>query len=155
MAIRKAHMRTNRFGTKFSVREHHVENGPSSCAEEHNLKWKSGCAFINGSVTYQMTCPVCRTAVFFYRNSQGSRVFFDELGKPWPKHDCVHGIRRMQTIPVTSARQVTRKLLQTDDQGDAIKSGLYIDMDKVKTSVDSFNRDIRRSAKKARKAKKR
>jgi hypothetical protein len=26
--------------------------------------------------------------VFFYQNSFGSRVFFDELGPPWPKHPC-------------------------------------------------------------------
>ena len=33
-------------------------------------------------------CPVCQAAVFFYQNSFGSRVFFDELGPPWPKHPC-------------------------------------------------------------------
>jgi hypothetical protein len=26
--------------------------------------------------------------VFFYQNENGSRVFFDELGPPWPKHSC-------------------------------------------------------------------
>ena len=33
-------------------------------------------------------CPVCQAPVFFYQNSFGSRVFFDELGPPWPKHPC-------------------------------------------------------------------
>lgn len=33
-------------------------------------------------------CPVCRMPVFFYQNEYGSRVFFDELGPPWPKHPC-------------------------------------------------------------------
>lgn len=33
-------------------------------------------------------CPVCGMSVFFYRNSYGSRVFFDDLGPPWPKHPC-------------------------------------------------------------------
>jgi hypothetical protein len=33
-------------------------------------------------------CPVCGVSVFFYQNSYGSRVFFDELGPPWPKHPC-------------------------------------------------------------------
>ena len=33
-------------------------------------------------------CPVCGEPVFFYQNSYGSRVFFDELGPPWPKHPC-------------------------------------------------------------------
>ena len=34
------------------------------------------------------TCPVCGAAVFFYRSPHGGRVFFDELGPPWPKHPC-------------------------------------------------------------------
>jgi hypothetical protein len=33
-------------------------------------------------------CPVCRVRVFFYQNEYGSRVFFDDLGPPWPKHSC-------------------------------------------------------------------
>ena len=33
-------------------------------------------------------CPVCRAPVFFYANANGSRVFFDDLGPPWPKHGC-------------------------------------------------------------------
>jgi hypothetical protein len=33
-------------------------------------------------------CPVCGAQVFFYQNEYGSRVFFDDLGPPWPKHPC-------------------------------------------------------------------
>jgi hypothetical protein len=33
-------------------------------------------------------CPVCGASVFFYQNVHGSRVFFDDLGWPWPKHPC-------------------------------------------------------------------
>lgn len=33
-------------------------------------------------------CPECGEAVFFYQSSNGSSVFFDELGPPWPKHPC-------------------------------------------------------------------
>ena len=33
-------------------------------------------------------CPVCNAPVFFYQNEVGSRVYFDELGPPWPKHPC-------------------------------------------------------------------
>jgi hypothetical protein len=33
-------------------------------------------------------CPVCGASVFFYQNVHGSRVFFDNLGWPWPKHPC-------------------------------------------------------------------
>lgn len=33
-------------------------------------------------------CPVCGEIVFFYQSPHGGRVFFDELGPPWPKHPC-------------------------------------------------------------------
>jgi hypothetical protein len=32
-------------------------------------------------------CPICREEVFFVRHNGGS-VWFDSLGKPWPKHAC-------------------------------------------------------------------
>ncbi len=34
-------------------------------------------------------CPVCGAEVYFYANAQGSRVYFDEMGPPWPKHPCM------------------------------------------------------------------
>src|SRR5262245_10275501 len=33
-------------------------------------------------------CPVCGVAVFFYRSPFNGRVFFDDVGWPWPKHGC-------------------------------------------------------------------
>lgn len=33
-------------------------------------------------------CPVCGALVYFYANEFGSRVYFDEVGPPWPKHPC-------------------------------------------------------------------
>src|SRR6266542_5861006 len=35
-------------------------------------------------------CPVCGEQVFFYQSEYGGRVFFDELGPPWPKHPCTY-----------------------------------------------------------------
>lgn len=32
--------------------------------------------------------PVCGASVFFYQSPHGGRVYFDELGPPWPKHPC-------------------------------------------------------------------
>lgn len=34
------------------------------------------------------SCPVCGISVFFYVSPHGGRVFFDDLGPPWPKHSC-------------------------------------------------------------------
>jgi hypothetical protein len=33
-------------------------------------------------------CPVCGADVYFYQYPYGGRVFFDDLGPPWPKHPC-------------------------------------------------------------------
>lgn len=33
-------------------------------------------------------CPVCGDTVYFYQSPYGGRVFFDDLGPPWPKHPC-------------------------------------------------------------------
>lgn len=33
-------------------------------------------------------CPRCRAQVFFYASPRGGKVYFDELGPPWPKHPC-------------------------------------------------------------------
>lgn len=38
--------------------------------------------------TPNAACPVCGANVFFYQSPNGGRVFFDELGPPWPKHPC-------------------------------------------------------------------
>jgi len=35
------------------------------------------------------TCPICGAQVYYYQNCHGSKVYFDELGKPWPKHACL------------------------------------------------------------------
>ena len=34
------------------------------------------------------SCPVCSAQIYFYQSPYGGRVFFDELGPPWPKHPC-------------------------------------------------------------------
>jgi len=31
---------------------------------------------------------VCKASVYYYENEHGSRVFFDNIGPPWPKHPC-------------------------------------------------------------------
>lgn len=73
---RRQHLRTNSNGRTFSVREHHVSRSAYR-------------AFTYRSITIpDAKCPVCSVSVFYYENSFGSKVFFDELGPPWPKHPC-------------------------------------------------------------------
>ena len=45
-------------------------------------------------------CPVCHERVFFYQSEDGGRVFFDDLGPPWPKHPCTDNSTRYKPIPI-------------------------------------------------------
>src|SRR4051794_40348853 len=45
-------------------------------------------------VTPNASCPECGQKVFYYSNANGSRVFFDGLGIPCPKHPCTDRGRR-------------------------------------------------------------
>jgi hypothetical protein len=57
-------------------------------------------------------CPVCGKPVYFYTNSTGSRVFFDELGKPWPKHPCTDN-RSYAPYELTSRSPLLRSPAET------------------------------------------
>lgn len=41
-------------------------------------------------LTTNAICPVCGSHVAYYQNENGSRVFFNEVGWPWDKHDCTN-----------------------------------------------------------------
>ena len=40
------------------------------------------------SKTFPTKCSHCKEAVYYFSCNCGSRVFFDQLGPPWPIHDC-------------------------------------------------------------------
>jgi hypothetical protein len=69
----------------------------------------SGC-FVNPNAK----CPVCGAGVFFYANEHGSRVFFDDLGPPWPKHPCTdipQDYVPRSTLPVRRTRGSMQELI--------------------------------------------
>lgn len=39
--------------------------------------------------TYPMTCRFCGERVYYFTCDHNCRVFFDELGPPWPEHNCM------------------------------------------------------------------
>jgi hypothetical protein len=94
---RNGFYRTNAYGTVSWVEGHWVERDNwdkwSYFSSDYFRRQLRDCRadssntsqFINPNVN----CPICSKPVFFYRNSHGSRVFFDELGPPWPKHCCM------------------------------------------------------------------
>jgi len=44
--------------------------------------------FGDGFINPNARCPKCGAPCFFYRSPDNGRVYFDELGPPWPKHPC-------------------------------------------------------------------
>lgn len=96
---RRGHWRTSALGNLYWVDEHDVRRddwdrsaGPSGFGSayfagrlrEINADLGASSSFVSPNAR----CPVCSAPVFFYQNQWGSRVYFDELGKPWPKHPC-------------------------------------------------------------------
>lgn len=41
------------------------------------------------SITYLTRCRYCGRQVFFFSCDHGCKVFFNQLGPPWPLHECV------------------------------------------------------------------
>jgi hypothetical protein len=72
----------------------------------HAARSISGC-YVNPNAK----CPVCGDAVYFYANEHGSRVFFDDLGPPWPKHPCTDNPRE-PVIPRGAPTRRTRGMMQ-------------------------------------------
>ncbi|MCG8105195.1 MAG: hypothetical protein JAY65_00740 [Candidatus Thiodiazotropha endolucinida] len=53
-------------------------------------------------------CPICGSFVFFYQSPNGGRVFFDELGPPWPKHPCTDNSSIPKNIGYNSSSSVQK-----------------------------------------------
>jgi hypothetical protein len=61
-----------------------VASAPAPRTTYHRRQFGTYQSFLNPNAT----CPVCSERVFYYESPFGGRVFFDELGPPWPKHGC-------------------------------------------------------------------
>ncbi len=59
------------------------------------------------------TCPVCHEAVYYYQSPDGGRVFFDDLGPPWPKHPCTDSssISRHERVTISETVILDNQLL--------------------------------------------
>lgn len=51
--------------------------------------------------TFPLNCRYCGEQVFYFSCDHESRVFFDELGDPWPKHNCGHTENPVDNSPST------------------------------------------------------
>lgn len=83
----------------YGDRDHGVHKGitfgeAKLLLKNHGVTSRTSCFVIPNA-----RCPVCQASVYYYANDLGSRVFFDHLGPPWPKHGCTDNPR----IPMPSA----------------------------------------------------
>ena len=94
---------------------------------EFTKKGRVAACFVNPNAT----CPVCGDRVFYYQNENDSRVFFDGLGPPWPKHPCtdirlfsapVAGTKLGLTFGIRSQPVVAEILKWQKDQGTDLES---------------------------------
>jgi hypothetical protein len=83
----------------------------------------SGC-YVNPNAK----CPVCGDAVYFYANEHGSRVFFDDLGPPWPKHPCTDNPREPATprgAPTRRTRGMMQELITAANTAGLFKNKVF------------------------------
>jgi len=61
-------------------------------SDKNNYLWESTTQIsaLESYINPNAKCPVCDKPVFFYQSPDGGRVFFDDLGWPWPKHPCTN-----------------------------------------------------------------
>lgn len=126
---RSGHWRISVNGVRHWVEGHEVSrydwNHISYGAERSSSSWPTRPEAFNagGLIAPNARCPVCGAEVFFYSNEFGSRVFFDDLGPPWPKHPCtdtvtgapmLRELARIHAASTFTQRQLAR--WQTPDQ---------------------------------------
>jgi hypothetical protein len=58
---------------------------------------------------------VCGADVFFFQNEHGSRVFFDEIGPPWPKHPCTDSNNASKIVLRKNKRAIS-PIARTDQE---------------------------------------
>lgn len=96
---RRGHYRRGRNGTKHWVSTHNVRRSgrrgsislPSFTRRTlPSFTQKASRSSTGRSVIApNARCPVCGALTYFYANEHGSKVYFDALGPPWPKHPCL------------------------------------------------------------------
>lgn len=111
----RIHRSEMRYSTRLAeaqslLRAHGVRDRITACFVDPNAK-----------------CPVCGAGVYYYQNARGSRVFFDDLGPPWPKHPCTDNRRNnLKNASITADSPIARRRgLSVELVEAAQQTGLY------------------------------
>jgi hypothetical protein len=89
---RDGHRRTSQSGYTHWVEGHWVERDAWEWHDLDRESWVGGWRWTRSRLddgVPNSKCPRCGSPVWFYRNPNGGCAYFDELGKPWPKHPCM------------------------------------------------------------------
>lgn len=78
-----------------------------------NFKSSTVASFTNPNAR----CPECDAPVFYYRSPFNGRVFFDNLGKPWPKHPCTDNDRPVRRYESSDPNQIDFDYAKTWKEG--------------------------------------
>ena len=74
-------------------------------------------------------CPVCAQPVFFFQNQFGSRVYFDDLGPPWPKHPCTDHVAKALPVEEKSFDVISPPLRAKQDIREIARWLRYAEID--------------------------
>ena len=85
--------------------------------------------------TFPTTCKICGVDVFYFQCDCDSRVFFDELGPPWPIHDCLDNSEPSAPRPSSDAYFKSTQGVTLTVQGK--DDGLLSGMTRFNGSIDS------------------
>lgn len=95
--------------------------GGSGSSARANGVFGSYASYVNPNAR----CPVCGEQVYFYQSPFGGRVFFNNLGWPWPKHECtdnpiaqsgkVHRLRQRRSRPFLSTGGEKARVFRLDE----------------------------------------
>ncbi len=99
---RSKHLRTNRYGTTFEVREHRVRRDEWSVAQPGEARpFRADGAGTGNLLVPNAHCPVCGETVWYFESAEGGRVFFDSVWPDWAKHPCTdNGSRVVRSASV-------------------------------------------------------
>ena len=112
----------------------HIDGGCDAyCGSILNINIVRPFKTIDSYVNPNARCPVCNARVFYFESRYGGRVFFDELGWPWPKHPCTDNPKSMSCDIVY--RQYYNGPLYFKN-----KNGDILDIYEIKTWSDEYDR---------------
>jgi hypothetical protein len=137
---RDGHTRVSQYGTVHRVRGHEVHRDVWDPVAAERADWTSGRGWTRRRLDEGIPnakCPKCFQPVWFYRNPNGGCAYFDELGRPWPKHPCLDTRSPNDRAATWQAEVLYRALYEVAEPDDELES--------VRAAYDAWRQSARDS----------